>query len=265
MSDNDNTEEQEDLNTYPQSDSDDSEEQESPEQVRIQNIQKEFERKLKTSTDTTNRQLETLAQSQAELLRQLQGFQNSVQSEASDTELEDLMYSDPKAYATRLKDQAKNEALREFQQTTQAATAKTQALQGAINDAISQFPELSKTEHPMTQRVYDIVGSDASKIDPRDLKLAILQVATDMNIAPISKRTKKMSDDDFTGLSSKGQKSKATKRAGANIPEGTKAWAIALGLDLRDPVVQKRLEARSKRDWMTPKSINRDLNEDLEK
>lgn len=262
MSDYEN-EVQEDLNTYEQDQDTEDQEQQAEEQDRLANLQKEFERKLQNTTAQTNKQLQALADAQNQLLAQLSSVSSSKASQAEDDDMESLMYSDPKAYAAKIEERATKKAMESIQKSTETQNQQRYALQSAINEVVAQFPELGKSDHPMTQRVYDIVGTDPSRIDPKDIKLAALQVATEMNIAPISKRNKQMKNDDFSGLPSSSSKSKP-KRSKNELSEGTKAWAVALGLDLRDPVTVKRLQARSKRDWLKPSAISRDLNKDLE-
>ena len=252
-----------DLNTYEQESEDTAEEVEttSEEATRLQNLQREFDRKLQNSSEMTQKQLQQLADSQARLMEMFNS--SSTSQEDTDEDLENLMYSDPKAYASKIKEMTKREVMSEVEKSSQAQSQKTAALQGAINEVISQYPELAKTDNPLTKRVYEIVGSDPAQIDPRDLKLAVYQASNELNIAPISKRNKTMKDDDFAGLSSKGQKSKAPRTKESKIPEGTTAWAKALGLNLKDPVTKKRLEARSKREWMKFKAVDRDLTEEF--
>lgn len=257
-----------DLNTYEQTTEDVADQVDGSaddgDSERIKNLQREFERKLNNTADLTQKQLQQLAETQQKLLEQFSTLSTSKQE--SEEDLENLMYSDPKAYAAKIKEMTKNEVLQEVKKSTESYNSKTAALQSAVNEAISQFPELSQSNNPLTQRVYSIVGSDPAKIDPKDLKLAVYQAATELNIAPINQRKAAMSkNDDFSGLSSKGQKGKSPKSSNSGVlPEGVKAWAQALGLNLNDPTTKKRLEARVKRDWIKFQPVERDLNQDLE-
>jgi hypothetical protein len=218
---------------------------------RFHNFQKEIDRKMQKQAEAISQQIQALVESQNSLV-------NQIKPQEETQNLDDLYYSDPKGYAEAIKEQTKKEVMKEFTKTTEAQSQRQAAIQSTISEVTAAYPELTKADHPMTQKVYEILGPNAQNSDPKDIKLAVLQAADDLSLLPASKRKKKtMNDDEFTGLTSKGQKSPASKKGDDELEEGTRQWAKALGLNLKDPGVMARLKARSKRsNWTEWKGLN---------
>lgn len=219
-----------------------SENNSSPE---IGNIKAEFERKL----SNTESQLVELKTQNEQLMAQLSSLADNISKSpvqsTSDDDLETLMYSDPKKYTEMLEERAERRVLSKIEQQTKSQSEKT----AILNSLVSQYPELSDQTNPLTKKAVEIYNSlpEGQKNSPMAYEVVVSRAASELGVAPVSKRQK--SNDDFTmpGGASEGSK---RKRSSDDIPETTKQFAEIMGLDLNNEKIKKSLEKLSKeKNW----------------
>lgn len=114
----------------------------------------------------------------------------------------------------------------------------------------SDYPELEDANNPLTQRANEIFESlsPGEKKDPRALKTAVLEAATEFGLAPKPKRKSvQSSDSDNFSLGSKGNSKPRGKKE--EVSDNMLQTAALMGLDVKDPKVIERLQSRTKRSY----------------
>lgn len=198
----------------------------------IKQIKSEFQRKHKETSDILSQIQQTQAALQATIEKSIQ----SAQPKQVDTDDSDLMYSDPKAWRQKIKNEAKQEALNEMRSETYS--------QASVNQAIAQlaaeYPELSDNESDLTKKTVEILKgvSDAEKTNPRTYEYAVMKAAQGMDVKPRSKRP--VAEEDFVAPSYSSPQGRRSKRSSEQVVSQNKDIASSFGLNLDDPKMKER-------------------------
>lgn len=155
------------------------------------------------------------------------------------------VFEDEDAYAARIKAETVAEIRREqaAQQTAQQKQAQT------INALISEFPELSNMNDPLTKRAVEIFEalSPDEKASPVAYKAAVKEAALDLDIKPKSKRKAESKADDSFAL---GGSNGVTKRPPAQTEAEKVRLQLAEAFGLKvTPELKERLNNYAKRDF----------------
>lgn len=245
-----------DENTYNQvedQDFDSSEESESSEskQDPVKQLKGEFSRK----TDALNEQLAALKQQNEQLQSYLINMSQQSSSKAtSDDDLDDdLMYSDPKAYREKLRQQIAEQTKKEVMGEVQNYQKTSQAKQEALGEIIEEFPELNRDDSDAFKRAKEIMAgyTEEQLSNPDTIRSIGYRAAKMAGLVPKSLR-KANNPDDFTfSGSSSSHKSAKLKKKGNKLPEEMFQLAQALGIDTNDKERMARLakNAEASKGW----------------
>ncbi len=194
--------------------------------------------------DNINQQLQSLTAANAVLVEKLTQLAPPAarRTEASE-DLSSIMYSDPAKYAQIIEDRAESRIMEKL-------SAKDQA-QGRLNSVMAElhtdFPELNDPNNDLTKKAGEIFArlSDEEKKSSLALKLAVKDAATELGVKPKRMRPNEDFMDGGTSSSGAGRERKKNDK----IDPITEFWGEELGLDMKDPAVRARLQARSERKW----------------
>jgi hypothetical protein len=163
-------------------------------------------------------------------------------------EADTLIYDNPKAFVTKIKQEAKQEVLAEVQ-AQQARVSQFQDKQNQVlNQLVQDYPELSNMSHPLTQRTVKIYQSlaEEDKKNPIAYRMAALEAAAEMGLSPKSKRESNDSDDFTLGGSNQPPKRKGKT---SKDDEAMLEFASLMGVDVSKKETVERLQGRRDRTW----------------
>lgn len=214
----------------------------------IKNLHAEFSRKTSKLTQENLRLSQQLEQVVSLLQQQQAPSKAAASSQSEDGDLEDLAFSNPKAYAQKVTQRATQEASRVVSQQMQ----QQQQSQAVLNQLVNDYPELSDSNSELTTRAVEFYKqlSEQERTSPSAYKIAVRDAAADLGVLPKSKR-KGGGSDDYTMSSSSssgmsGGKSQNRQRD-AEVEQKSLAFAKLLGMDINDKKVVERIKQRSQR------------------
>lgn len=212
----------------------------------IKQIKGEMNRKI----DKTAQQLETLAQSQAALLAQLDKLSRPAPAVQQEDDMAALMYKDPKAYASKIAQQTRDQIMAELGQQQ----AMQQRAQSTIGELAQEYPELANSQDPLTKKAVERLGAmpEHERNTAAAMRLAVREAAEELEVKPRSRRP---IDDDFSGGSSSGYGAPRARGTKKGLDPDVSAWADVLGLDTSDPDVKQRLIERQNKSWGEPRNL----------
>lgn len=214
----------------------------------IENVQSEFNRKMTKLAEENSKLSQQLGELTGLVQQVVQPRQqpqaNSSQSE--DADLEDLAYKDPKAYARKVREQARNEAA----QLVDARLNQNNANNAVLSQLGSEYPELNDANSDLTLKAVEIYKrmSAAEKSSPLGYKAAVRDAAADLGILPKNKRKQTSSEvPEFSASSSSSQAAGSQQSKSKNLDTKTLAFAKLIGLNTDDKKVVDRLKSRAQR------------------
>lgn len=197
-----------------------------------------------------NRKIANLEESNQKLLSTLESIKTAVAPKqapaAPKKELSDLLYEDPNAFVETVVNAAVTKSAE--------ATNKQQQMEYRKNNVITQlyndYPELGDANDPLTKKTLEIYQSlpEDERQSPMAYKLAAREAATELGVAPKSKRPKQ-DVDDFTGVGTGGGGRTSRKKQEAEQDQAILEVAAAFGLDTNDEKAKDRLLGRKKRNF----------------
>ena len=221
---------------------------ESGEQGRtIENVQSEFNRKMTKLAEENSKLSQQLGELTGLVQQVVQPRQPAASaSQSDDGDLEDLAYKDPKAYARKIREQARNEAA----QLVDARLNQNNANNAVLSQLGSEYPELNDANSELTLRSVEIYKrmSQADRNSSMAYKTAVRDAAADLGILPKGKR--KVASGEGPDISSGNSSSQAAGSAqpkSKNLDSKTLAFAKLIGLDTSDKKTVERLKDRSQR------------------
>lgn len=212
----------------------------------LYNLKQETNRKLDDFSKNVDSKISALAESQQQLLAQLQSMTKQAQPEPKSDDLADIMYSDPERYAQIIEERAEAR----ISKKQEAEKARAGELNRTVAGLTQQFPELNDPTNALTRRVYEMYGQiDPSEQSAAVLKATVLEAAVDLGVQPYNKRKK--GDDSFSLGGNTGTSKPQRSTESQEVPDATLQWAKLLGLDVSNKDMQNRLKQRSERkNWM---------------
>lgn len=214
---------------------------------------------LDKTTETMNKLIEDnskLSQQLGELATMVSTIAQSRQqqsapatsSQSSDEELENLAYRDPKAYAARVRAEAKAEAARLVDERL-SQQSNSNAILSQLG---SEYPELNEANSELTLRAVDIYKkmSPQDRQSPLAYKAAVRDAAADLGILPKNKRKATSSSetpDISSGSSGSGSTGSGSSQKSKKLDANTLAFAQLLGLNTKDPKVVESITKRAQR------------------
>ena len=163
---------------------------------------------------------------------------------ASD-DLDSLMYSDNARYRAIIQEQTEERIFQKLNQQNEIQ-GRTQSV---ISELAAEYPELSDRDNALTIKSVEILNSlpQHERATTTAYRYAVKQAAEELAVKPRSKR----GDDEFMGPSYNaygGQQRRREKSEKQTIAE-ISPLAEAMGLDMNDPAVAKRIAERTKRSF----------------
>lgn len=210
----------------------------------LRNLKSEISRKLQNSDS----KLEALAAQNEILTQALQNLSRPSRQELSNDDLEELASSNPRAYQQMIKKQIKDEVSMEMNTSMQ----QEQQRQQVLNQLVSDYPELTKSDSELTSRAVSIYNSlsKSEQASSMSYKIAVRDAAAELGLLPNSKRKSNSSTEEWTSSgssrSSQGTSS-GNQRKKSELSDHTLAFAQMVGLDVSKPEVLKSLEKRAQR------------------
>jgi len=185
-----------------------------------------YESSIKNVKAEFNRKIDNITSSQQELIKAIENMTKSA-SESKATALEgedidDLLYTNPKEAAKKIKEEAKYEIKQEL--SSQAEQTNV------LNQLVRDFPELNKEDHDLTKKTLEYYSklSENDKKSPLSYKVAVHEAAANLGILPKARR--KADSGEFS-FSNNGVTSKAKPK----IAKETMILAELMGLPVDDP------------------------------
>lgn len=211
----------------------------------IKNVKAEFNRKLDAGLSEVNQKLESVLAA----LKTPQSQPKPAQSEPSE-DLADMMYTNPKEYTRRIKEEARAEAV-----NTVTAQSQSQAKQQRIiGELTNEFPELQSPESPIYKKAVEHYSrlDDQEKANMTSWKTVVYQAAMDLDMKPKSKRPVSDNTDDFVMNGSSSSMNRPAKKK-EDIDPLTLEFSRLLGRNVEDPKVREGLKkAAQRRNWKKP-------------
>lgn len=206
----------------------------------LKNMKAELDRKQ----DNMSAQIDKMSSTQELLLSQLTAATSKPEQTSSD--LENLMYTDPKAAVEQIT--ASVEA--RVEKRMDAKLNATQQQSSTISELVSAFPELNDSNHTLTKAAIAIYEKmdDTLRKNPASYKSAVYQAAVEEGFKPISKR-KKSQHDDFTFGGTNGGSSKSRADNDQSVDNSVLATAEAFGIDIKDKATKERLKKHASRNF----------------
>lgn len=211
------------------------------------NLKAEMNRKL-SNTETQMAELKKLNE---DLLYQVSNMtQSTKQKQAQQMQqeeqqsLSDLWYDNP-AKAAEIIEKRTEERINQRLNQAQAQQQKVNKILGSL---VSEYPELSDQNNDLTKKTVEIYESlpDDEKQSPLAYKVAARDAAAELGVLPRSKR-KDAASSNADNFSFGGSGSSPVKRRDSDdIPDATKAFAKAMGLDVSDEKILGRMKATYK-------------------
>lgn len=202
------------------------------------NLKAEMNRKL----SNTESQMAELKKLNEALLNQVDSLNHNYQqtrqqqTEQSSPSVSDLLFDNPDK-AIELIEKRTEERLNRRLQESQA---QQQRQNQVIGQLVSEYPELSDANNDLTKKTVEIFESlpPEEKNSPLAYKIAARDAAAQLGVLPKSKRQATDGSSDSFTFGGSGS-APAKKRDNDDLPEATKAFAKAMGLDISD---EKRIE-----------------------
>jgi len=212
----------------------------------LKNVKAEFDRKL----SNVEGKLDSMTQAQQatmEALQQLvsQGQVKPAEVDSTSDELGQMIVNDPKAAVNKITQTITKQVTDRVMQENQANNSKSQELARIIQD----FPELGDKDSAMTKRTVEIYSRmpKNERDNPAAYRAATLEAAMELGLKPRSKRGS--SDDYQMGAGNPSDEGRRESKASSKDFETTLAFAAAMGMDVSDEKVVKRLKQHSKRQF----------------
>ncbi len=122
-----------------------------------------------------------------------------------------------------------------------------------VSQLYKDYPELEDPSHPLSQAAQVKYASlpPEEKLDSKALRSAVFEAAAEMGLAPKPKRKTAVQPSDEESFSL-GGKSGGRRQGGSRkeqVSDVTLETAALMGLDVNDPKVLERIQARSKRNY----------------
>lgn len=215
-----------------------------PVQEALKGFKAEINRKNENFRKETKNELAALSQSTQAILESIKTLQAPRPSAKQDDDIDDLVYSNPKAFRERVQNEAAAKAAAAVQEQIAQQAQHQQRVTNSIAEVMRDFPELQDENHALTQKSLEIYNAmdPADQRNPMSHKLAVRQAAQELDVKPMKKRPV----EDFSGGGS--AFSPVRQRKPANkLDENVKVWAELLKVDISDPEVEARLIARQNR------------------
>lgn len=216
----------------------------------IKQVKSEFDRKL----GNYDSRLSEMQQQNEKILQALDKVAapppQATKKDTSHEDLSDVMYSDPERYhkimEQRADERADKRLDKKLAERDSIAKRQTDVLARIVND----YPEVNDPSNPLTAKTVEILNkmSAEDKQNPTNYRIAVLEAAAELGVAPKYKR-KKSDDDDFvlSGEGAAGGSRKPKKKSGVN--DATLDFARVMGLDTSDPKVVERIKSRQREAW----------------
>lgn len=211
----------------------------------ITNVKGEFNRKI----GNLEQQVSSLVESNKALLGQIASMAKPAASAAAaasasdeDTEIEKQWFDNPGKAANLLTQKVTRQVSQQVATAAEANNRKTTT----IAELVEEFPELRKTDHPLTKRAVEIYNglSEGDKSSPIAYKAAVNQAALEHKVQPLSKRDESDEADDFTlsGNGSSGVRQEGRRSRKDDIDPATAEFARMVGVNVDDPKVKERMK-----------------------
>lgn len=220
----------------------------------LKNVKAEFNRKF----DDMNKDLK---KSNEALMAQLKDISTKYAAPAPAAQAavstdDDLMYSDPGAWAKKIRADAVKEANVSVDEKLKAQQDMQTQQQQTMNSLYVDYPELGSSEHDLTKRAIEIHNgmSDSDKQSSLAYKLAVKEAASELGMKPKSKRAEGEAQDTFTLKGASGMQSPSKQTRGKLDPK-TIEFARIMGIDVDDPDVKANLESSTRDKWMKYKEM----------
>lgn len=213
----------------------------------VKQLKAEFGRKH----DNTNSKLDSVMAATQKMMDQLAALTAPpIQQNNSKEEREALRYSDPAKHDQLLIQEAAQAATLAMSQSINAQQQQQQRIQNVIADVGAEYPELADVHSDLTKKAVEIYTAmtPEEKTNPISYKLAAREAAGELGIKPKSKRTE---DEVYmsSGFGGGGDAPRRPKGNSTKLDPAVEAWGHALGLDMDDTELKKRLIERSNRNW----------------
>lgn len=206
------------------------------------------QRSLDSVLAESNRKFDKLAQENAKLSQQLEQIMSAIkpkqaassQSGNEDSELENLMYSDPKAYSKKISEKATREATQYVQQQLN----QQQQTNAVLSQMVTDYPELSDINSEISKKAVELFKQlpENERTSTTAYKAVIREAAAELGMLP---KTKRKQSDDFTMSGGSGGQQASSKSK--DLDAATLAFAQAVGMDVKDKKVVERLKQRANR------------------
>jgi hypothetical protein len=215
----------------------------------IKNVKAEFERKL----GNVDQQMAAIKQSTDTLLNFVRS-QQAAKPAAPAVKLEDVWLDNHEAAAAIVVDRA-TQAIEQKLNQREANNTRTAT---TIQKLVSEFPELSSSDHELTMKANEVYNSmsEDEKTSPVAYKAAVNAAALDLGYMPKAKRTEEY--EEAFALRGGNSATRNTRRGREpSLAQETLDFAALVGLDTDSKEVKESLKARSTRDygkWQSPKT-----------
>jgi flagellar motility protein MotE (MotC chaperone) len=185
-----------------------------------------------------NRKLSNFEQTNAMLLAQLQALSQPKPSQTQAKPLADLWLDNPDEAAAILENRIEKKLEDKYSRRENAQARQQQT----IAQLVSDFPELSDTNHAFTKRAVEIYNSmpDDERSSPVAYKAAVKEAALDMGLKPKSKRSQ--DDTDNFSLGGSGMANRPAKKNNTLDPN-VETVARLFGIDVSKADVRERLKS----------------------
>lgn len=208
----------------------------------INNVKAEFGRKI----GNVEAQMAQLAQTNQQLLAQIQQIATSKAPAVPEADIEDLWYKDPRKAKEMIQRETEERIDAKLTQRQQEMTRQNATIASLVKD----FPELNDENNALTKRAVELYTKmdDYEKKSPTAYKLAVKEAALELDVKPLSKRVQNDTDSYSMGgnsTPSEGRPSRGSKRD--QVAPETLQFAKLMGLNTDDPKVIESLKSRSQR------------------
>lgn len=216
----------------------------STQQDPIQNLKGEFNRKL----EGLNGQISSLAEMNKTLLSKLDGLSKPApDTSGSSTDDASMIFEKPNEFIKKLKSEVLGEVDSRIS-TVQAHAAQTNQTVATLYD---QYPELNSAASELSKKANEILQgmSNEERRNPKFLKVAVLEAAAELSIAPKKQRKAEDTEPDvsfgYRGGRFGGNEGtpKTLREAEGNMME----LAELMGVKTSDKETAARLKSRLKK------------------
>jgi hypothetical protein len=213
----------------------------------VKQIKSEFSRKTDNIASQLQAQQAKIDQIMNAVIAQQQAMSRPHQEER---EIDPI--DDPKAFARKIKEDAKREAMQEVQQYSQSQAQQNAQQQQVLNSLVQDYPELNDRSSDLFMKAQEIQAtmSESERYSPTAIRAAVREAAGEVGLLPMKKRTNK-NNDDFTVSSESSSRSTTKSRSKeTELAPETLAFAEAIGMNINDPKYLEKLKAAaSRKSW----------------